>query len=236
MNMRYRTLSFLLIAITALSAQSQEWKQVYSPLPIIYGDKIEIGNDGTVDIIDTYNAYYFRYDQTTRLTRQIVLPGIELKPYIRSFRSIGNADYCALSLIDTASGLFRSSDRGITWQKVLPLSSTCIVRYANDNSLYLITMNIHTGAYELYTSIDNGLTWNMIAQMKIRDTSISDFYIDQYNRVIMVTYSSQREILIYDMNSQLFLYRAAIQKNTADSYLQQIFHIGKFLYIQYANS
>lgn len=95
-------------------------------------------------------------------------PGASLPPAIGQFVYTGTSMLCATGAtgLNYNNGIYRSTDHGITWNKVIPNCSGGGFAIS-DTNIYVAnrtTLQNGDGVWTIYHSTDDGLTWNQVYQ------------------------------------------------------------------------
>ena len=125
---------------------------------------------------------------STRLLYDFYLPLPKINPYATNFnyQSCITGDNRIITFLHNMDNgllnyIYVSDDQGASWQEIdIPFSTTTTVRGIsfNGNTGFIIGSDINDGCNHMYSSVDNGETWNLVCTSSLHTESPQSIYVD----------------------------------------------------------
>jgi len=198
-----KTLLFFLLVLICSHSSAQEWKQLPGPTRS-KAKVIEVDKFGNIYAITDSNDIYRSLDSGKSWTKYPLPQGIKPKQ--------GTTLYCSkygplyLSVWDNTSspnppidsntlGLYRSSDKGVTWSQVIKRTLISSLKDNGDRYCFAVQASNNPNS-TIYRSIDYGITWSAFKTLNFFSNKYELGPSDQ----LYVQENNRSPIWIYDKN------------------------------------
>jgi photosystem II stability/assembly factor-like uncharacterized protein len=193
-----RSLVFYLIAFMFSSAYSQDWAPIAGP-KIGDSEVLEIGTLGEQYTIIDKKLYIHESSQGQwRTSSWLTAPpqhGLTFAADLNGACYIGHAS--TKSIFER--GIYRSTDKGITWTQVHQQHGVYRFKQSDNGHLFAVSNNLAAQAI-LLRSTNNGLHWDSLTSLPFK---VVDFVVTKNNQCYL-SVQDDSAILVYTIPTGLF--------------------------------
>jgi photosystem II stability/assembly factor-like uncharacterized protein len=195
----YYILVMLVLSLSTPYAQTNGWRQLPGP----YGGRtvqVEIAGNKTIYAL-SYGKIYFKPDG--KPWSVMTIPQTMPTYYTAVTTNVNGDLFYFNTQPDNSSkvGVFRSSDNGATWTKVLVQTAISKIIQSKSGRLYAFRGSNAFSTTTIFRSLDNGITWDSLSSIPLKSY---DFVVDD-NDICYFSLSSQKvEVVKYDPFTKLY--------------------------------
>jgi photosystem II stability/assembly factor-like uncharacterized protein len=219
-------LSFFLSA--NLFGQTTGWKQLPGPARGVI-QQVETGIDNTVYVKNSSGLLY-RKEASSKEWREIISPSslsVSGVAFTLATDNSGNLYICAQLNSNGLAGIYRSRDKGNSWEQLL--SGVSINFMTRSASGKLFAVRTSQNSTSLFLSRNDGAQWDSVDAFPFQAL---DFTVDKNDRCFFTLYSEEKTILEFDLASGLHKSLTPSPK-TNSYYYSYITLAGDLPYIRY---